>query len=139
MKRVKFGFTQGLNVARLGLDENQIMTGCQMADRLDYDSVWAMDHSNVPQWKKAVVNDAWLMLAAIGAITKNVDDQFIGIIDDLVVMSEQDSELAEGLRWIDTQSRKQGVTFYEMAMIILRKHMAEKKAKEWLNNKLSPQ
>lgn len=71
--------------------------------------------------------------------SENVDDQFIGIIDDLVVMSEQDSELAEGLRWIDTQSRKQGVTFYEMAMIILRKHMAEKKAKEWLNNKLSPQ
>ncbi|HKU48466.1 MAG TPA: hypothetical protein VJP79_00825 [Nitrososphaera sp.] len=67
----------------------------------------------------------------------SVDDQFIGIIDDLVVMSEDDSELAEGLRWIDSQSRKQGVTFYEMAMIILRKHMAEKKAKEWLNNKLS--
>ena len=67
----------------------------------------------------------------------SVDDQFIGIIDDLVVMAEDDSELAEGLRWIDSQSRKQGVTFYEMAMIILRKHMAEKKAKEWLNNKLS--
>ena len=63
--------------------------------------------------------------------------QFMGIIDDLVVMSEHDSELAEGLRWIDTQSRKQGVTFYEMAMIILRKHMAERRAKEWLKNKLS--
>src|SRR5690349_6630791 len=49
------------------------MTGCQMADRLDYDSVWAMDHANVPQWKNAVVNDAWLMMAAIGAITKNVE------------------------------------------------------------------
>ncbi|HJS82336.1 MAG TPA: hypothetical protein VJ742_05815, partial [Nitrososphaera sp.] len=56
----------------------------------------------------------------------SVDDQFMSIIDDLVVMSEQDSELAEGLKWIDAQSRKQGVTFYEMAMIILRKHMAEK-------------
>lgn len=69
----------------------------------------------------------------------SIDDQFMGIIDDIVVMSEHDSELAEGLRWIDTQSRKQGVTFYEMAMIILRKHMAEKKAKDWLNNKLNPQ
>lgn len=67
----------------------------------------------------------------------SVDDQFMGIIDDLVVMSERDSELAEGLRWIDAQSRKQGITFYEMAMLILRKHMAEKKAKEWLNNRLS--
>ena len=71
--------------------------------------------------------------------SENVDEQFIGIIDDLVVMSENDSELAEGLRWIDTQSRKKGVTFYEMAMIILRKHMAERRAKEWLKNKLSPQ
>jgi hypothetical protein len=66
-----------------------------------------------------------------------VDDQFMGIIDDLVVMSENDSELAEGLRWIDVQSRNNGVTFYEMAMIILRKHMAERRAKEWLKNRLS--
>lgn len=68
-----------------------------------------------------------------------VDDQFIGIIDDLVMMSENDRELAEGLRWIDAQSQKNGVTFYEMALVILRKHMAERKAKEWLNNKLNPQ
>ncbi|HEY7735047.1 MAG TPA: hypothetical protein VIB07_09670 [Nitrososphaera sp.] len=81
------------------------------------------------------------MLGGSGGGRENdtVDDQFMGIIDDLVVMSEHDSELAEGLRWIDSQSRKQGVTFYEMAMIILRKHMAERKAKEWLSNKLSSQ
>ena len=71
--KIKFGFTQGLNVARLGLDETQIVTACQMADRMNYDSVWMMDHSNVPQWKNAVVNDAWLMLAAIGAVTHNVE------------------------------------------------------------------
>ena len=45
--KIKFGFTQGLNVARLGLDETQILTACQIADRLDYDSVWVMDHSAV--------------------------------------------------------------------------------------------
>ena len=71
--KIKFGFTQGLNVARLGLDEQQIMTAAQIADRLGYDSVWAMDHSNVPQWKNAVVNDAWLLLAALGAVTRNVE------------------------------------------------------------------
>ena len=71
--RTKFGFTQGLNVARLGLDETQIITACQIADRMDYDSVWAMDHSNVPQWKNAIVNDAWIMLSAIGALTRNVE------------------------------------------------------------------
>jgi hypothetical protein len=68
-----------------------------------------------------------------------VDDQFVTIIDDLVVMSEKDSELAEGLRWIDTQSRKNGITFYEMALMIMRKHMAERRAKEWIKNRLSPQ
>src|SRR5215831_12882266 len=71
--KIKFGFTQGLNVARLGLDETQIMSACQIADRMNYDSIWTMDHSNVPQWKNAVVNDAWLMLAAMGAITRNVE------------------------------------------------------------------
>jgi len=71
--KTKFGFTQGLNVARLGLDETQVTTACQIADRMNYDSIWAMDHSNVPQWKNAVVNDAWIMLAAIGAVTHNVE------------------------------------------------------------------
>ena len=74
-----------------------------------------------------------------GKESSGVDDQFMMIIDDLVVMSERDSELAEGLRWIDAQFRKNGVTFYEMALIILRKHMAERRAKEWLKNKLSSQ
>jgi hypothetical protein len=74
-----------------------------------------------------------------GKESSGVDDQFIMIIDDLVVMSEKDSELAEGLRWIDAQSQKNGVTFYEMALMILRKHMAERRAKEWLKNKLGSQ
>ena len=67
----------------------------------------------------------------------SVDDQFMEMIDDLVVMSEKDSELAEGLKWIDFQSQKNGLTFYEMAMIILRKHMVERRAKEWLREKIS--
>jgi tRNA(His) 5'-end guanylyltransferase len=67
----------------------------------------------------------------------SVDDQFMDMIDDLVVMSEKDSELAEGLRWIDVQSQRNGLTFYEMAMVILRKHMAERRAKEWLKGKFN--
>jgi tRNA(His) 5'-end guanylyltransferase len=67
----------------------------------------------------------------------SVDDQFMEMIDDLVVMSEKDSELAEGLRWIDVQSQRNGLTFYEMAMIILRKHMAERRAKEWMKGKFN--
>jgi hypothetical protein len=67
----------------------------------------------------------------------SVDDHFMEMIDDLVVMSEKDSELAEGLRWIDVQSQRNGLSFYEMAMIILKKHMAERRAKEWLKEKLN--
>ena len=54
--KIKFGLTFGLNVARLGLDETQVITAAQIADRTNFDSVWAMDHTNVPQWKNAVVN-----------------------------------------------------------------------------------
>ena len=67
----------------------------------------------------------------------SVDDQFVEMIDDLVVMSESDSELAEGLKWIDFQSQRNGLTFYEMAMIILKKHMVERRAKDWLKDKTS--
>lgn len=72
-------------------------------------------------------------------IGQEVDEQFMSIIDDLVVMSENDSELADGLRWIDTQSQKSGLTFYEMALLVLRKHMAERRAKEWLQSKSNGQ
>jgi len=68
---------------------------------------------------------------------QEIDEQFVGIIDDLVVMSESDGELADGLRWIDAQSRKNGISFYEMAMIILRKHLAERRAKDWMKSKNS--
>ncbi len=32
-----------------------------------------MDHTNVPSMENAVVNDAWIMLAAKGAVTNNVE------------------------------------------------------------------
>ena len=54
---LKFGIQNGLNVARLGLTEDQILTACSLADKTGYHSIWYMDHSNVPQWSKAIVND----------------------------------------------------------------------------------
>ena len=70
---LKFGIQNGLNVARIGLTEDQILTACILADRTGYDSVWYMDHTNVPQWSKAVVLDPWVMLSAIAATTSNVE------------------------------------------------------------------
>lgn len=63
------------------------------------------------------------------------DENFVKVVDDLVASAEGDPELADGLKWIDMQSRKNGVTFYEMALVILKKHMAERKAKEWMEAK----
>lgn len=71
--RLKFGIQNGLNVARAGYTEDQILTACMLADKTGYDSIFYMDHTNVPQWKKAVVLDPWVMLSAIAAVTNNVE------------------------------------------------------------------
>jgi hypothetical protein len=68
-------------------------------------------------------------------LRKAIDEQFIEIVDDLVMISESDADLAEGIRWIDSQSQKNGLTFYEMVYIVTEKHMAEEKAKQWLSKK----
>jgi hypothetical protein len=85
-----------------------------------------------------ITNSIQLRAEKMPGSKDNIDDQFMEMIDDLVVMSEGDSELAEGLKWIDFQSQKNGLTFYEMAMIILRKHMVERRAKDWLREKIKP-
>jgi hypothetical protein len=63
------------------------------------------------------------------------DENFVKVVDDLVFSAGSDPELAEGLKWIDLQSRRNGVTFYEMALLVLKKHVAERRAKEWLKTK----
>ena len=41
---LKFGIQNGLNVARLGLTEDQILTACSLADKTGYHSIWYMDY-----------------------------------------------------------------------------------------------
>ena len=72
-RKLKFGIQNGLNVARAGYTEDQILTACMLADKTGYDSIFYMDHTNVPQWKKAIVLDPWVMLSAIAAVTQNVE------------------------------------------------------------------
>jgi len=71
--KLKFGIQNGLNVARAGYSEDQILTACILADKTGYDSIFYMDHTNVPQWKNAIVLDPWVMLSAIAAVTTNVE------------------------------------------------------------------
>ncbi len=72
-KPLKFGIQNGLNVARAGYTEDQILTACMLADKTGYYSIFYMDHTNVPQWKNAIVLDPWVMLSAIAAVTNNVE------------------------------------------------------------------
>lgn len=58
---------------------------------------------------------------------------FTRVVDELVESSEYDPELAEGLRWIDSQARKKGVTIYEMVFEILYKHNADDR--QWLSTR----
>ncbi len=55
-KKLKFGIQNGLNVARAGYSEDQILTACILADKTGYDSIFYMDHTNVPQLHTSITN-----------------------------------------------------------------------------------
>ena len=39
--------------------------------------------------------------------------------DELIIVSENDQELKEGLAWLDEQAQKKGISFYEMLWNVL--------------------
>jgi hypothetical protein len=63
---------------------------------------------------------------------KNIPKPFLKIVDDLVLKSGNDTKLAESIRWIDLQSRKNMVSFYEMAYILTDKQLTKKRAQQWV-------
>ena len=60
---------------------------------------------------------------------------FRKMIDELIYFSEFDPELADGIKWVDEQAQKKGISFYDMVFKILYKHDIESKASEWLQSK----
>ncbi len=60
---------------------------------------------------------------------------FKRMVDDLVVISQHDPELADGIKWLDGQAQKKGISFYDMVFEVLYRHDINSKAKEWLNSK----
>jgi hypothetical protein len=68
-------------------------------------------------------------------INREITDRFTEVVDDLIVTSENDTKLAESIRWIDLQSQKNGISFYEMAYIIADKQLIKKRAQQWLKSK----
>jgi len=60
---------------------------------------------------------------------------FTKMIDELVEFSEYDPELSDGIKWLDEQAQKKGLTFYDMVYQVLYKHDVNSQAKEWLNSR----
>ena len=60
---------------------------------------------------------------------------FRKMVDELVEFSAHDPELADGIKWLDSQAQKKGITFYDMVFEVLYKHDVNSKAKEWLDTR----
>jgi len=60
---------------------------------------------------------------------------FTKMIDELVEFSEYDPELSDGIKWLDEQAQKKGLTFYVMVYQVLYRHDVNSKAKDWLNSR----
>jgi len=60
---------------------------------------------------------------------------FSKMVDELVEFSEHDPELADGIKWLDKQAQKKGITFYDMVFEVLYKHDVNTKAKDWLKTR----
>ena len=67
----------------------------------------------------------------------NIPGAFKRIVDDLILQSEKDVKLAECIRWIDLQSQKNMINFYEMAYCIADKQLSNRMAHEWLMARLN--
>ena len=61
--------------------------------------------------------------------TNKIHALFTRVIDDLILNSRNDTKLAETIRWIDMQSQKNGISFYEMVYIITDKQMTKKETR----------
>ena len=60
---------------------------------------------------------------------------FTKMVDELIDFSEFDPELADGIKWLDIQAQKKGISFYDMVFEVLYKHDVDSKAKSWLSSR----
>lgn len=60
---------------------------------------------------------------------------FTKMVDELVEFSQYDPELADGIRWLDGEAQKKGISFYDMVFDVLYRHDVNTKAKEWMRDR----
>jgi len=64
------------------------------------------------------------------------DDKFFKkMVDELVDFAEYDPELADGIKWLDKQASKEGLSFYDMVFKVLYHHDVNVRASEWLRSR----
>ena len=61
--------------------------------------------------------------------------EFIRMVDDLVEFSEFDTELKDGIQWLDQQAQKKGISFYDAVFEVLYKGKTNYDAKKWLHER----
>lgn len=77
--------------------------------------------------KNKILNNSKMLIKA--------DEEFMRMVDELVNLAENDEELFAGIKWIDNESKKLDISFYDMFFIVLQRHLADEKAKEWLSER----
>ncbi|ABK77434.1 hypothetical protein CENSYa_0801 [Cenarchaeum symbiosum A] len=60
---------------------------------------------------------------------------FTRMVDELIDFSEHDPELADGIRWLDEQAQRKGVTFYDMVFEVLYRRDVDSRAKDWMGSR----
>lgn len=58
---------------------------------------------------------------------------FEDVVDGLVESSSDDPELASALRWLDSEARRRGITFYDMVFEVLYRQDTCVRAGRWMN------
>ena len=57
------------------------------------------------------------------------------MVDELILSSEQDPELADSIKWLSAQADKKGISFYQIVFDTLYRHDINNKASLWLRDK----
>ena len=60
---------------------------------------------------------------------------FTKMVDELVELSAFDVELAHGIKYLDEQAHKRGISFYDMFFEVIYNHEVNKKASDWFKDR----
>ena len=75
------------------------------------------------------------MFSPLDLVEADGVSKFTSMIDDMVEFADFDPELKDAIAWVDEQSQKKGITFYDMIYEILQTHETQERAKEWMDEK----